>query len=204
VSLDTFILNMDLKEGKIAVELARKTAESFISGKYITNKPEKLPAIFYENRGAFVTLHTYPGRELRGCIGYPEPILPLYKALTDCAIHACQDPRFPPVQKSESSRIIVEVSILTKPEVIKCEPCDYPKNVKIGKDGLIVRKGFHSGLLLPQVAEEHGFSEKDFLDHTCMKAGLSPDSWMKKDCVICKFQAEIFGEKTPGGKAERV
>src|SRR3990172_11174444 len=110
---------MDLSHGRVAVELARKSAESFLSGKRLAE--QKLPRVFYQNRGAFVTLQSYPGRELRGCIGYPEPVLPLHKALEECAIHACQDPRFPHVQKSELSKIMVEVSILTKPELIKCK-----------------------------------------------------------------------------------
>jgi len=194
---------MDLKDGKLAVQLARKAVENFTSGKE-SPKTDKLPKVFQENRGAFVTLHTYPGRELRGCIGYPEPVYPLHKAITDCAIHTCEDPRFKPVQKPELPKIIVEVSILTKPELIECIPREYPKNVKIGKDGLIIRKGWNSGLLLPQVATDHKFSAKEFLEHTCMKAGLSPDSWLDQNCKIFKFQAEIFGEKSPGGKIEKV
>ena len=193
---------MEVKEGKLAVELARQTAEAWASGKD-TPKTVNLPAVFQENRGAFVTLHTYPGKELRGCIGYPEPVYPLHKALTDCAVHACQDPRFPTVRKPELSKIIVEVSILTKPQLIECSPREYPRHVKIGQDGLIIRKGWNSGLLLPQVAPEQGFSAKQFLEHTCMKAGLSPDSWLDKDCKLFKFQAEIFSEKTPGGKVEK-
>jgi uncharacterized protein (TIGR00296 family) len=194
---------MDLKEGRLAVELARKSAENFLN-EVKSSKPEDLPEIFYENRGAFVTLHTYQERKLRGCIGYPEPIMPLYKALMECAIHACQDPRFSPVEKSELSRIVVEVSILTKPRLIECLPKDYPRHVKIGKDGLIVRKGFHGGLLLPQVAEEMKLTAKDFLRHTCLKAGLMPDFWLEGDCKIYKFQAQVFGEETPGGEIEKV
>jgi uncharacterized protein (TIGR00296 family) len=190
---------MDLSEGRAAVELARKSAECFVCGKEAP-KPEDMPQDFYQNRGAFVTLHTYPEKKLRGCIGYPEPVFPLHKALADCAVHACQDPRFPPVKESDLKRIIFEVSILTKPELIECSPEYYPKHVKIGKDGLIVRKGFHSGLLLPQVAEELKCTAKDFLRHTCLKAGLMPDSWLEGSCKIYKFQAEIFAEETPGGK----
>jgi hypothetical protein len=193
---------MELKEGRLAVELARRSAESYLSGKKIP--PEKLPRIFLENRGAFVTLHTYPDRELRGCIGYPEPVFPLQKALTECAMHACQDPRFDPVAESELAKIIFEVSVLTKPQLIECLPADYTKHVKVGEDGLIVRKGSHSGLLLPQVATEYNFSSQQFLEHTCMKAGLSPGSWKEKDVRVFKFQAEIFSEKTPGGIVEKI
>jgi uncharacterized protein len=194
---------MDLKEGRLAVQLARKSAEDFLSGKSGTD--EKLLQVFSENRGAFVTLHTYPGQELRGCIGYPEPVFPLHKALAECAVYACQDSRFKRVSKEELSRIIFEVSILTKPQTIECNsPKDYPSKIKTGEDGLIVKKGFHSGLLLPQVATEYNFSPEDFLDHTCMKAGLPAGSWLDKNCKIWKFQAEIFGEKTPGGEIEKV
>jgi uncharacterized protein (TIGR00296 family) len=192
---------MDLKEGKLAVHLARKSAEAFLEGR--KSPEEKLPEVFFENRGAFVTLHSYPGKELRGCIGYPGPVFPLKKALEECAVHACQDSRFPRVQKPELSKIIFEVSILTKPDLIDCPRKELPKNVRIGKDGLIVRKGFHSGLLLPQVATEYGFSQTDFLDHTCMKAGLPAGSWMEKDSKVFRFQAEIFKEMTPGGSIKR-
>jgi uncharacterized protein (TIGR00296 family) len=194
---------MDLREGRLAVQLARKAAESFVLGKKFP-EPYELPGVFREIRGAFVTLHTYPERELRGCIGYPEPVFPLQKALADCAAQACRDPRFPTVQKSEFPKIIVEVSILTKPELIECSPEELPKHVKIGQDGLIIRKGWQSGLLLPQVAPEHGFSAREFLEHTCMKAGLPPDSWLDGGCKAFKFQAEIFAEKAPNGKIEKV
>jgi uncharacterized protein (TIGR00296 family) len=203
---------MDLEEGRLAVELARRSAEAFLSGKKLTQVKEggkaafssgSLPHVFQENRGAFVTLHTYPDRELRGCIGYPEPVFPLEKALAECAVHACQDPRFDPVAKSELSKIIFEVSILTKPQLIECPPSDYPKHVKTGEDGLIIRKGPRSGLLLPQVATEYSFSPQEFLEHTCMKAGLDSQAWKEKDCKIYKFQAEIFSEKAPDGKVER-
>ncbi len=192
---------MELKEGRLAVHLARKSAEAFLEGKKL--HAEKFPEIFYEKQGVFVTLHTHPEKELRGCIGYPEPIFPLYKALADCAVHACQDPRFDPVCKSELKKIIFEVSVLTKPELLECSPSEYPKRVRIGKDGLIIRKESRSGLLLPQVAIEYGFSPEAFLEHTCMKAGLNPQSWKEKDCRIFRFQAEIFSEKTPGGIVER-
>ena len=194
---------MNIEEGKLAVQLARKAAECFLREEK-AHKPEKLPEDFYENYGAFVTYHTYPDRKLRGCIGYPEPIMPLYKALMDCAVHACHDPRFPPIQKSEFSRIIVEVSILTKPMEIECPPEHYPRHVKIGEDGLIVRKGSHSGLLLPQVGEELKCTAKDFLRHTCLKAGLIPDSWLDDSCKVYKFQAQVFSEETPGGEVEKV
>jgi uncharacterized protein (TIGR00296 family) len=107
------------------------------------------------------------------------------------------------VKESELKRIIFEVSVLTKPELIECDPSDYPRHVKIGNDGLIVRRGFHSGLLLPQVAEELKCTAKDFLRHTCLKAGLLPDSWLDGGCKVYKFHAEIFAEEIPRGEIVR-
>ncbi len=180
-----------------AVKTARQALELWVrKGKKL--EPKKYPKPLGEKRGVFVTLHTWPERQLRGCIGFPEPVMPLIKAIIDSACAAAEDPRFPPVQANELDRIVVEVSILTKPELIKAEnPEDYPKQIKIGTDGLIVRKGMFSGLLLPQVAVEWNFSEEEFLSHTCQKAGLPDTEWLEPDTKIYKFRSEIFSEKEP-------
>jgi len=189
---------MDEKNGKLAVKIARQTIDLWVKSKEKFD-PKDYSNVFDEPRGVFVTIHTYPERSLRGCIGFVEPRFPLIKALVEAAIASAQDPRFPPLEKKELNRIIVEVSVLTRPEPIKVKnPREYPKKIRIGKDGLIVKKGFHSGLLLPQVANEHGLGEEDFLMHTCMKAGLLPDAWMDKDTQVFKFQSLVFSEKKPG------
>ena len=83
-------------------------------------------------------------------------------------------------------------------------PEDYPKKIKIGRHGLIARKDFYSGLLLPQVATEHGMDEEEFLSHTCMKAGLPPDAWRDGKTEIFCFESDVFGEETPGGRIKRI
>lgn len=189
---------MNKENGRIAVDIARKTIELWVKEKK-KFEPESYSEEFNENRGVFVTIHTYPEKELRGCIGFPEPRFSLIKALIEAAISSTHDPRFPDLKEDELNQIIIEISVLTKPELIEVKsPKEYLKKIKIGKDGLIVRSGYHSGLLLPQVATEHKLDREDFLKHTCLKAGLSPDAWLKDKIEIFRFQSLIFSEKKPG------
>jgi len=183
-------------EGKAAVKLAREALTNYITKKART-KPENLPDVFNEKRGVFVTLHEEG--QLRGCIGYPEPILPLGRAIVDSAINAgANDPRFPQVRESELNRIEIEVTILTKPEPYDIPKSKLPEAVKIGCDGLIITKGMFSGLLLPQVATEWGFDPIEFLGQVSVKAGLPADAWLDEDAEIQHFQAQIFSEVAPG------
>jgi uncharacterized protein (TIGR00296 family) len=193
---------MKSSEGKKALEIARKTINLWIlkGEKYI---PEKYPESFNEKAGVFTTIHTYPGRKLRGCIGYPEPFMPLIRSLINSAIHATKDPRFEPLKEEELDKIIVEVSILTRPKRLKVKkPEDYLQMIKIGRHGLIVRKWSLSGLLLPQVATEHGMDSKTFLEHTCMKAYLPMDAWQDPATSVYCFESHIFSEKKPPKKIE--
>lgn len=192
-----------INDGKLAIKIARATIENIINKQDI---PEfKIPEYFNKKSGVFVTINKYPNKNLRGCIGYPEPQFPFYDALRDAAKSAStRDPRFPPVNSKELDKIIIEVSILTPPElIIAKKPSDYVKQIEIGRDGLIIEKGPYRGLLLPQVPVEWGWEVRDFLSHTCMKAGLLADCWFDEDTKIYKFSAEIFTEVTPRGKVKR-
>lgn len=185
-----------LEEGKAAVRLARDAVTAYVE-KMARIKPEGLPPVFHEKRGVFVTLHEEGA--LRGCIGYPEPIMPMGLAIVDSAINAAsRDPRFPAVRPAELSRIDIEVTILTKPEPYIAPKAELPTLVKIGKDGLIVSKGMFSGLLLPQVAPEYNMDPMEFLSQTSLKAGLPPDAWIDEDTEVLHFQAQIFSEVAPG------
>ncbi|MBU2565138.1 MAG: TIGR00296 family protein, partial [Candidatus Thermoplasmatota archaeon] len=113
------------KEGKIAVKIARNVIEKYVKNEEITVKD--YPESFKEKSGVFVTINTYLKKELRGCIGYPEPVMPLIDAITDSAKNACKDPRFQHLEQNELNSIVVEVSLLTKPELIKTDdPKHYP------------------------------------------------------------------------------
>ncbi len=187
------------KEGEAAVKAARMIIEAKVKG-------DKYPDIDYPDRfdkkmGVFVTINKHPTGDLRGCIGYPEPIFTLKMALEKAAESATNDPRFPPLGEDELSGIVVEVTLLTPPEEIDYEnPDELIQKINCGKDGLIISRGPYKGLLLPQVPVEHDWDEDEFLSHTCRKAGLTAKSWRKGDCSVEKFQGEIFAEKEPVGE----
>jgi uncharacterized protein (TIGR00296 family) len=190
----------DIEDGKFAVKMARQIIEDYLkgddSGKF------KVPDKFKRKSGVFVTLHTYPDNNLRGCIGFPEPHFKLYQAITDAAISAAtRDPRFPKVSPKEMKKMVVEVSLLTPPELIKVKDTkEYLKKIKIGRDGLIVERAFYRGLLLPQVPVEWNWDVETFLEHTCNKAGLPSEAWKDKTVKFFSFQAKVFSEKKPNGK----
>jgi len=189
---------LNLEEGTKAVQFARQVIQ-----KQVEQTKKSIPdlgSLFQEKQGVFVTIHTYPDHELRGCIGIPLPVMSLQEAILEAAQSVTQDPRFPSVQKEELDAILVEITILTKPQLIKVkEPKDYPAHIDIGRDGLIVEHGFYKGLLLPQVPVEQAWEKEEYLSHTCMKAGLPPDAWFDKSTKISKFQGQIFTEIIPRG-----
>ncbi|MCZ7382097.1 MAG: TIGR00296 family protein [Candidatus Methanoperedens sp.] len=202
------------QEGELAVRLARKAIEECLkNGKKIS--PDNLPKVFNEKRGVFVTLKTLKTpylntgtvqgtekKELRGCIGRPYPVLPLGEAIIVSAINAARDdPRFQPVKPEEINDLVIEVTVLTVPKRIKAKPKELPDKIVIGKDGLIVAASMSSGLLLPQVAVEHGFDSTEFLCQTCMKAGLMPDAWLN-GAEVYSFEGQIFEEIEPCGEVK--
>jgi uncharacterized protein (TIGR00296 family) len=179
------------EEGEIAVRLARCAIEYAIAKK---PKPAiALTPVFGDKRGIFVTI-TKAG-ELRGCIGFPYPVIPLGDAIDDAAVAAATgDPRFPPVRKEELSSLILEVTILTVPVLVVGEPGKRPEKIEVGRHGLIVRGRGTSGLLLPQVATEFGWDSTTFLDHTCIKAGLPERCWTYANVEVLTFEGQIFTE----------
>lgn len=190
---------MDVKKGEKAVIYARQVIEEFVKNNQIPDKD--VNDFFEEKHGAFVTIHTYPNLDLRGCIGIPLPSMPLHEAIAEGASSATRDPRFPPLTEEELDNVIVEVTVLSKPEIINVDkPEDYLKQIEIGRDGLIVEQSYFKGLLLPQVPVEQGWDKEEFLSHTCMKAGLLPDAWFDKKTKISKFSGQIFTETEPRGK----
>lgn len=188
-----------MTEASFAVELARKALEHFVNtGEKLD--PHEIPENFRRKHGVFVTIKAYPDDILRGCIGFSDAIYPLYQAIIEAVIAAAEDPRFEPIKEEELPNITLEVSILTPPELLGEKREDYPKKVKIGKDGLIVRKGNASGLLLPQVAVEHDMEPIKFLESACTKAGLPISAWTEPDVEVWKFQADIWAEMKPNGE----
>ncbi len=175
------------EEGSELLKIARATLEHRLLGK-ASNKPsaDALTDGLRQKGSAFVTLTK--GGKLRGCIGSLAWDRPLYQVIGDCALSAAlKDPRFDPVEGHELKDIHLEVSVLTPPVKITG-----PDDIVIGRDGLIVEKGWNRGLLLPQVATEWGFDPLAFLEATCEKAGLPPDAW--PSARLERFEAQIFEE----------
>jgi len=140
-----------------------------------------------EPRGVFTTL--YLNGNLRGCVGYAQPVAPLHRAVSETARAAAfEDSRFLPVSVEEAPRLRVSLSVLSPLVPL------HPDLIEVGHHGLVISLGTHRGLLLPQVAVEHDWDRETFLEQTCLKAGLPPDAW-QKGATLEAFTAEIFGEK---------
>ncbi|HXQ93538.1 MAG TPA: TIGR00296 family protein [Nitrososphaerales archaeon] len=158
---------------------------------------------FKQKMGCFVTLKKDDSeKSLRGCIGFPEPVYELCMALTHAGIAAAtEDPRFTPVKSAEMEHLLLEISLLTKPvEISLTDQRDLPTKIEVGKDGLVLRWSFGTGLLLPQVATEYDWSAEDFLCNLSMKAGAPPDQWLVPGTQVYRFRAQVFQENSPGGK----
>ena len=190
------------EDGIMLVQMARSVVTE-----YITNNNKISEQNFKEkfsfNAGVFVTINDKSG--LRGCIGFPLAVKKLSDALTDAAISAStDDPRFTSITKNELNDLVFEVTGLSgTEEITTSSPDEIINEIKIGRDGLIIEKDFQSGLLLPQVPVEYNWNVKDFLDHTCHKAGLPNDAWKDKTTKISKFQGVIFREVLPNGEIIR-
>jgi len=195
--------NLSDSDGEMLVKTARAVVTEFLKTKNKMKLDKDFEESFSSNAGVFVTLNHQSN--LRGCIGYPLPDKKLYNALEDAAISAAtEDPRFPSVAFEELDQITFEVTVLTPPQEIEVsDPQEYPSKIKVGRDGLIVKSGFNSGLLLPQVPKEYGWNEEEFLGHTCEKAGLPKEQWKEKDTKILKFEGIVFKEQSPGGSVVR-
>jgi len=194
-------MNLTPEQGRELVKYARSVIE--LSFKRLRPEtPSALREAFKEDSGVFVTLQTSNSHKLRGCIGFPEPIMPLGKAVMQAALSAAfEDSRFPPLEEKELNHVVVEVSVLTKPELLKVKnPKEYLNEVKVGRDGLIMEKGWCKGLLLPQVPVEWEWDCEEFLCQTCGKAGLSPDEWLDPQTRVYRFSAKIYSETTPRGE----
>ena len=177
------------KEEKVKLlEIAKLSIIEAVTGKrqFFPNVTEEK---LKENCGAFVTIKE--NNELRGCIGYIQAVKPLYETVKDVAKSAAvNDYRFNPVAENELDKLELEISVLTPLKKIK----DI-NEIEVGKHGLVMKQGFNSGLLLPQVATEYNWDKGTFLKETCRKAGLPQDAWKDKSTEIYTFSAEVFGEE---------
>jgi AmmeMemoRadiSam system protein A len=168
--------------------VARRAIESGLGGKGAPH--EDVAAALREPCGAFVTIRRRADGELRGCVGFIEAQRPLVEAVEHAAAAAAtSDTRFEPVRSEELPELGLEISVLGPLRPVR------PEEVEVGRHGLLVRHGRRQGLLLPQVATEHGWDRETFLDKTCVKAGLPAGTWRKPEAELLGFTAEVFGEE---------
>jgi len=176
------------EERGILLRIAHRAIAAAVAGESSFAIPEasELPDSLKAARGAFTTLYLHG--KLRGCVGYIAAVKPLIQTIAEAAVAAAfQDPRFPKVTANEAPHLKIEISVLSLPQPIR------PEHVVAGRHGLIVTQGTRRGLLLPQVAPEHGWDALTFLAQTCVKAGLTSDAW-QHGAAIEAFTAEVFGE----------
>ena len=189
---------LSTNQGEIVVSYARNLINNHV--KNLENPVCPSESFFRKKMGVFVTINTYPNHKLRGCIGIPESVYSLEKALKEAAISSTRDPRFEPLKSDELSSIVLEVTLLTPPESITVKhPKEYLDKIIIGKHGLIIKQGMNSGLLLPQVPIEQKWDVEEFLVQTCHKAWLPPDAWLDPQTKVFIFSGQIFTETKPYG-----
>ena len=175
------------EERALLLGLVHQTIDAALQGERAPAGPAPAPAPHLgERRGAFVTLHL--AGMLRGCVGFVQPTRGLYQTIIEAALNAAfHDPRFLPVTEEEAPGLQVEISVLSPLKPIA------PEEIVVGRHGLVVSRGSHRGLLLPQVAVEQEWDTTTFLEQTCLKAGLPADAW-KHGAALQAFTAEVFGD----------
>jgi MEMO1 family protein len=184
------VLPLSVEQKKRLLEIATQTVATLVKTGKTFNVAETDPRLT-ATEGAFVTIHKQG--QLRGCIGHIVTQEPLYLTVRDMAVAAAsQDPRFQPVKSEELGKIDIEISVLSQPR-----PAKNVDEIKMGVHGVIVRRGpFHTGVFLPQVATETGWSREEFLSQLCsQKAGLPADAWKDPKTVLEIFTADVFSEK---------
>jgi len=173
------------REKKLLLEVARRSLVTAVESR---EPIEEFSADLTGNfGGAFVTLHRR--NRLRGCIGQMTSSESLFSIVAYCAkAAALEDPRFAPVRPEELAELEIEISVLSLPEEIA------PERIEAGKHGLLVRRGWQRGVLLPQVATEFRWSGLRLLEETCVKAGFERDAWKDSETRIYAFTAAVFRE----------
>jgi len=167
------LLNMQEKRSlliysrNILTQAFKKTVDS--------NLLKPIMTLFLEQpKGAFTTFYIIKNgkKELRGCIGQVEPIMPLYETVAKVTLEtAFADTRFKPVTQGELPKLLIEISFLEKTKPIKSY-----KDIILNKHGIILKNGTKSALFLPKMPEEYGFDLIQTLQELSLKAGLDKDA----------------------------
>jgi AmmeMemoRadiSam system protein A len=178
---------LNREQQRTLLRVAREAVEAAVRNQQY--RPESDDPVLRAPGAAFVTLKERGN--LRGCIGTIEAHEPLVLSVASMArAAALEDYRFAQVGPAEAPGLSIEISVMTPPERVTDA-----SQIEVGVHGLIIEQGACKGLLLPQVPVEWGWDREEFLDHTCMKAGLPRGSWRGGECKLYAFAAEVFGEE---------
>lgn len=189
---------MDLNYLNAGEELTLLKLARFVMHNFITRGTTDFPdsqlsdfqitPAFQQKLGVFVTLKEYG--DLRGCIGNIVGIRPLYQGVIENAQNAAaHDPRFNPVTPDELEQIEIEISVMSP-----LKPVRSLDEILVGRDGLVLKKGFHSGVFLPQVPVEWNWDKTTYLEQLGLKAGLNRDAYKDPQTELLRFSAQVFGE----------
>jgi uncharacterized protein len=190
---------ISIQEGTELVRLARTSVEAYIKNKKIFSIEKNSN----KKAGVFVTLYyinkTNDEKNLRGCIGSVFPTQNIYHSVIAAAINAAtEDPRFISINEKELDDVIFEVSVLTKPSLIRLDNTDASlSKIVIGRDGLMLESRYGWGLFLPQVPVEQKWNARDYLSNLCYKTGAPSEAWLLPDSKLYTFCSLIFREKLP-------
>ena len=174
------------KEKKELLKIARETIVGYVTNLKVPVVVTASPGLNLSS-GCFVTVKQKG--ELRGCIGNFVSDQPLYQLVQEMAVSAAtRDPRFYPMKTDDLADFTIDISALSP--LVKVASVD---EIRVGTHGIYIVKKSYRGVLLPQVATEYGWNRDQFLQHTCIKAGLPEDAW-QGECDIYRFSAQVFGE----------
>ena len=184
---------LSTQDRQAVLKLARSAIEARLVKRAKVVRPQQVSSVLKESRGCFVTLHKHG--QLRGCIGTIEPICSLLECVEKNAQNAAfDDPRFPPLKPDELKEIHIETSVLSVPEPISfANGEDLKRKLKPNAHGVILSRGGHRSTFLPQVWKQLPDKEQ-FLEHLCLKGGMSPKAWQDPQTKVEVYEAEVFGE----------
>ncbi|MEM0123093.1 MAG: AmmeMemoRadiSam system protein A, partial [Conexivisphaerales archaeon] len=192
------------EDGKYLIEISRQAIKHYGLTKNYIKIPDA-PAKYLVQSGAFVTVKD-KGKQLLGCIGRPYPSGTLLENIIESAVDAAYyDPRFAPLDVAAADSVLLEISILSPPEEINFKsPDELLKQIKVGRDGIIVEWALGSGLLLPQVPVEEKWRVDEYISYGCLKAGADKNLWKRGNLRVYRFVASVFSELEPNGLITRI
>ncbi|MEM2934542.1 MAG: TIGR00296 family protein [Methanocellales archaeon] len=181
------------REAQILIDIAKAAIAAYLKEGVKIELPADIPVALRQKMGIFISLKKSEGGKEKSfsSMGYPLPVKPLAEAIIDSAIATAIRAQIYGIESLDG--VNVEVSIIDSLEPLEAgNRANLPDFIKIGEDGIVIERGFHRALYLPQIAVEQGWDSSDFLSECCIKAGLMPDAWLDEATKLYKFKVKVF------------